>query len=230
MKLTKMIGTQIKNRREELGLTQDQLAELMGLNNHRSISLWENAKAPKLESIEKLSKALKCEPEYLFGFIKYPTVSTSWISQQIPLYGATIDSLRELKEECDERKDSTALNDEALMTQYLTDGVIRYLVMEQPQGANETLMTLAFRLVGALKILAEYEAVQNVGNTFAFGKEMLSAEELLELKRNPPERYRMAMWEKEMCEKNIGDLISKEITDLLKAYIQYERSDEDGNV
>ena len=236
MDITKL-GGQIRYVRNECGLSQAKLAEKMGIDD-KTISKWENGQMPTLKHLVKLADAMGCSIEHLLGFIREKNVDTSWIVKQIPLNETTIDALRSLKKECDKRTGSSALQDEELMTQYLTDGVIRHIVMDQPHGgANETLMTLAFKLVGALKIVAEYEAIQMVGDTFAFGKEMLSAEELLELQRNPPERYRMAIWEKEMCEKNIGELISSEISDLLKAYINtehlindLERGDDNGNL
>ena len=145
------IGSLIRHRRKECNLSQAALADRMGIGDKKTISEWENGKYPKLENVIALSKALGCEPEYLLGCVEHPSVTTSWIAEEIPLSGEAIDALRGLKKECDKRKYDNALNDEALMTQYLIDGIVQYLVVDQfGGGANDTLMTLAFGLVRSI--------------------------------------------------------------------------------
>lgn len=240
----KLTGIRIKKAREAKGLTLTELGHKLDpraqSDQKSKLSKWEKGEFPLdgVEKIEKIAEILECDPQYLLGYIEHPNVTTSWIAEQIPISGNAIDLLRALKEECNGRANNDVLGDDALMTSYLTDCVIRNLAKEQMDGGfNESLIELSRRLVGALKILTEYEGVQKVGDKYAFGEEMLSAEELLKLKRNPPERYRMASWEKDMCEKAIGELFAKSITDLLKEHIhieylleKLERSDDNGNV
>jgi len=52
------IGNFIKQRKKQKNLTQEELAELLGVNN-RSISRWENAKCmPDISLLKDLSKIL----------------------------------------------------------------------------------------------------------------------------------------------------------------------------
>lgn len=100
------IGYNIKKRRkEELGLTLDELAERMGMRNKRTLSVWENCDVngqyPKLNHIMKLSEALDCDPEYLLGFSKTPQITTSWIAEKIPLSREAIELLMDMKKDCD---------------------------------------------------------------------------------------------------------------------------------
>lgn len=226
------------------GWTLERLAQELDPFNPSSdggkskLSKWENGKAHpvdknQIRTLERLASVLGCEPEYLLGCVEHPTVTTSWIAEQIPLSGTTIDELRNLKMECDERKNNDVLSDEALLTQCLAETVVLYMIRDQEHdGVNETLLSLVYRLIGALKILAEYETPHIKGKDFVFGSDGISAEELTEMKRNPPERYRMANWEKEMCEKNIGELLAQHICDLLKSHIEIaeiiERSESNG--
>ena len=59
---TQDIGDYIKAKRESLGLTQEQLAEQVGVSP-RTISNWETGKSKiKFENVEKLAEALKVSP------------------------------------------------------------------------------------------------------------------------------------------------------------------------
>lgn len=60
------IGRRIRRRREELGLSQDDLARMMGYNGRSSISLVELDKRDiTWENVCKYAKALQCTPSYL---------------------------------------------------------------------------------------------------------------------------------------------------------------------
>ena len=225
-------GERIKKLRKAKGWTLERLGHELDPHNpsdnkgKSKLSKWETGKTHpvdknQIRTLERLASVLGCEPEYLLGCVEQPTVTTSWIAEQIPLDGPAIDELRKLKMECDERKNNDVLVDGALLTQSLAETVLLYMIRDQEHdGANETLLELAYRLIGALKILAEYETPHIKGSGFVFGSDGISAEELIEMKRNPPERYRMANWEKEMCEKNIGELLAQHISDLLKSHIE----------
>lgn len=61
----KEIGTNIKHRRCELGLTQEELAKKMH-TTRQCISSWEQDRTqPSLALITELSKVLECEPQTL---------------------------------------------------------------------------------------------------------------------------------------------------------------------
>ena len=65
---TKKIGEFLKVLRKERGLTQEQLAEIVGVD-FRYISFIENARSfPSCELIEKLSNALNVDYADLFSF------------------------------------------------------------------------------------------------------------------------------------------------------------------
>lgn len=58
----------LKNIREQLGLTQKEFAEKLGFN-FRSVSNWETGKCyPSLVTIQKIHKLFKVDYEDLFDF------------------------------------------------------------------------------------------------------------------------------------------------------------------
>lgn len=213
------IGALIRHRRKECHLSQAALAEKMGIGDKSTISDWENGKFPKLENIVSLANALDCDPEYLLGCVEHPSVTTSWIAEQIPLSSKTIDSLRGLKEECDNRKEDNALTDDSLMTLFLADCLNQFVVIDQyAGGSNETLLDLAFGYVKAIKTLAEYDGVKMATKSFIEGYEEEADPLADDWRMNPPDRYRMAKWEKETCFKKIGELLAENICNTLEAY------------
>lgn len=63
------IGKRIRRRREELGLSQDDLAKMMGYSGRSSISVVELDKRDiTWENVCKYAKALKCTPSYLMSW------------------------------------------------------------------------------------------------------------------------------------------------------------------
>ena len=63
-----MIGDRIKERREELGLTQGDLEKLTGIGNRMISNFETNKSKPNDETIMILTKALQCDANYLFGY------------------------------------------------------------------------------------------------------------------------------------------------------------------
>ena len=60
------IGQRIRRRREELGITQDELAKMMGYSGRSSISVVELDKRDiTWENVCKYAKVLQCSPSYL---------------------------------------------------------------------------------------------------------------------------------------------------------------------
>jgi len=60
------VGSRIKERRLNIGLTQEQLAKLIGVTKG-SIANYENeVSVPKVEILFKLFDALKCDANYLY--------------------------------------------------------------------------------------------------------------------------------------------------------------------
>ena len=62
------IGTRIKNRRLELDMTQDELAQRLGYSDKSSISRIENSSKLTLNKVQLLAEALNVSPSYLMGW------------------------------------------------------------------------------------------------------------------------------------------------------------------
>lgn len=57
---------QIKNQRKKLGLTQTQLADMLGVSQS-AIAMWESGKnMPRADMLQKLSRILNCSIDDLF--------------------------------------------------------------------------------------------------------------------------------------------------------------------
>ncbi len=59
-------GEKIRQLREHYGLTQQQLADRVGVLQ-RSVSAWENNQYPPLDQIIKILASLNCSPPDFFG-------------------------------------------------------------------------------------------------------------------------------------------------------------------
>ncbi len=65
----KLFGKRIKELREKKGLTQEQLAEAIGLRDDRTIRFWEaGTNAPKFANLVALAQALGVRMWELFDF------------------------------------------------------------------------------------------------------------------------------------------------------------------
>lgn len=62
------LGAKVKHRREELGMSQEQLAKAMGYRSRSSINKIENGRPCTQKIIERLAKALKVSIPYLMGW------------------------------------------------------------------------------------------------------------------------------------------------------------------
>lgn len=63
------IGQRIKQRREDLDMSQDELAKKMGWSSRNSVWKYEQCDDIKLNVIAKFAKALDCDPAYLMGWV-----------------------------------------------------------------------------------------------------------------------------------------------------------------
>ena len=67
------VGDRIRKRRKELGFTQSELAQRLGLTSKAAISTVENNKEDMTtERIRKYAKALETTPGYLMGWTEDP--------------------------------------------------------------------------------------------------------------------------------------------------------------
>lgn len=62
------VGQRICNRRQELGMTQEELAFKMGYKTRNAIYQYEKAENMKLSLIRKFAQALDCTEAYLSGW------------------------------------------------------------------------------------------------------------------------------------------------------------------
>ena len=60
------VGSRMKERRESLGMTQVQLAELLGVTKGAVGNYETDANSPKASILYKVFEALKCDANYLF--------------------------------------------------------------------------------------------------------------------------------------------------------------------
>lgn len=62
------IGERIKNRRLELGYTQEELSKKLGYKNRSSVNQMENSTELPLKKVTKLANALNVSPGYIMGW------------------------------------------------------------------------------------------------------------------------------------------------------------------
>lgn len=62
------IGERIRLKREELGLTQDELAKKLGYKSRSSVNKIENSRELPLKKVKMMANILDCSPSYLMGW------------------------------------------------------------------------------------------------------------------------------------------------------------------
>lgn len=63
-----VFGQRLKSARSEAGLTQQELADIVGVKNKQTVSAWENGLAyPQVAELLKLGSALNVSLDWLFG-------------------------------------------------------------------------------------------------------------------------------------------------------------------
>jgi len=68
MKLTKKFGKRLKEIRKRKNISQEELAELIGMEPNNISKLESGEHLPKKENLEKLCDVLEIEPKELFDF------------------------------------------------------------------------------------------------------------------------------------------------------------------
>lgn len=69
MEINEFVGSRIKDRRLELGLTLDELASKVGYSDKSTLSRVENGKTDMpLKKLDKIAQVLDVTPAYLIGF------------------------------------------------------------------------------------------------------------------------------------------------------------------
>ena len=62
------VGERIKEKRIEMGMTQDELAKKAGYKSRSSINKIELSRDLPLDKVEQVAKILECSPSYLLGW------------------------------------------------------------------------------------------------------------------------------------------------------------------
>ena len=79
-------GARIKERRDALGMKQDELASQIGFSTKRNISNYEKGiRAPDYETLRKIADALSCTTDYLLGREDAPTHGAASVAEQTGL-------------------------------------------------------------------------------------------------------------------------------------------------
>lgn len=62
------IGERIRDRRIELGMTQDELAQKVGYKSRSSVNKIESSRSLPLSKVQKMADALDTSPSFLMGW------------------------------------------------------------------------------------------------------------------------------------------------------------------
>lgn len=80
--LAKIFGNNIRKRRKELYLTQDELAERLGIGQQSLSRIERGVMAPKFERLEDIANALQCSVSALFYAERCEKDETDWIIRE----------------------------------------------------------------------------------------------------------------------------------------------------
>jgi transcriptional regulator with XRE-family HTH domain len=90
-----LLGTRIKELRKQTGLSQDQLAEKVGITDSKYLSRIEVGKRyPSLEMLERIADALHVEMRELFDFKHFEEGADTARGVQNLIEGASPEELR----------------------------------------------------------------------------------------------------------------------------------------
>ena len=76
------LGAKVKKRREELGMTQEELSLKMGYKSRASINKIENGRQVSHKIISKLAKELKVSDAYLMGYEEKKSTDNDGLSKK----------------------------------------------------------------------------------------------------------------------------------------------------
>lgn len=91
-----MVADKIKHLREQMGLTQSDLAKKLGITRS-SVNAWEmGISVPSTQYVVELSEIFKVSTDYLLGITSTASVSVAGLSEKdVQLVNAVIFHLRE---------------------------------------------------------------------------------------------------------------------------------------
>ncbi|MGO5053546.1 helix-turn-helix domain-containing protein [Lachnospiraceae bacterium LCP25S3_G4] len=62
------VGDRIREKREAIGITQEELAKRLGYKSRSSVNKMETSRELPLKKVEMMAEALCCSPSYLMGW------------------------------------------------------------------------------------------------------------------------------------------------------------------
>lgn len=80
--LAKIFGNNIRKKRKELYLTQDELAERLGIGQQSLSRIERGVMAPKFERLEDIANALQCSVSALFYAERCEKDEIDWIIRE----------------------------------------------------------------------------------------------------------------------------------------------------
>ena len=89
------VGDNIRKLRDERNLSQEELADMLGLKTYKTVGEWERAiTSPNFDKIMKMCEIFDCDADYLLGRIDCRTHDALFIREQTGLSEAAIDKLK----------------------------------------------------------------------------------------------------------------------------------------
>ena len=71
------IGTKIRNRREDMDLSQRDMAKLIPMNQSNYSKIERGIQEPSMEQLRRICQILKLDPRYLLGLEEFESLSAS---------------------------------------------------------------------------------------------------------------------------------------------------------
>ena len=90
-------GRIVKELRISLGLTQQQLGDLIGVNKASICGYEKNTKKPKYDKLIKLSEALNTTPNYLMGMEQTVTINEDTEEYNVSISKKDIEIIKAIK-------------------------------------------------------------------------------------------------------------------------------------
>ena len=82
----KTVGDRIREKREELGMTQEELSKKLGYKSRSSVNKMENARELPLKKVTMMADVLGCSPSYLMGWDEEVNIQSTISKSNVDLF------------------------------------------------------------------------------------------------------------------------------------------------
>lgn len=89
-----LLGARIKELRKRVGLSQDQLAEKVGIESKYLSRIEVGKRHPSLDALERIADSLQVEMKDLFDFLHHDNDVTNLLGIEKALAGASVEEMR----------------------------------------------------------------------------------------------------------------------------------------